>query len=312
MRLPGHSCLKHQPGSSSGEPASRAQEQILSGRALAVYLAFFSLSAGMTPIAEMMKKAGASDSGRLLLVALVVFPAAWGMNEAGGEIGLFEALGFLLYVAVPSVFLSRAARSRSSPTLLDWLAILVIWLPVEAGWPKMPASAGIDPQDLRRLLGLVYLLVAFQALRPISDLGYRWRLALGDLGTAVTALAGASAGLAAISISGWVDMGRWASGASSPWIAGSLILTAVLPAEFLHRGLIFGFLQKGFHSKVGPYPALALRPSGPGGRLGRVCPESFCRRMAQLVHSEVREPCSRNPGSLDTALGSLVMPGLRS
>ncbi|MDX1615615.1 MAG: CPBP family intramembrane glutamic endopeptidase [Candidatus Promineifilaceae bacterium] len=154
----------------------------------------------------------------------------------------------VLYVLLPALacILRPAGTRQLSHYLLDAVAILTLWLPVEFGWlPDARLQLGLTlTLPLPLLTAIPLALLCFLVLRPLPGVGFTWRLARDDwrqigLALAAYALVGVPLGL----ISGFLRPGL-ASFDPLGWVAAFLIgyLFTALPEELLFRGVIQNLL----------------------------------------------------------------------
>ncbi len=163
---------------------------------------------------------------------------------------LTDLLRMAAYLLVPSLLLVNRPTRAKSLHLVDVLAILAIWFPIELGWlPDVEAhlTEGVSiPIPL--LTGVVLLLICFLVLRPLSGIGYRFWLNGRDLKASGQALLlYILIGFPIAVVTGFIvlrtpsiDLGGWVMS----WFLGYLF--TALPEELLFRGVI----QNQLHDRI--------------------------------------------------------------
>ena len=221
------------------------------------------LGFGQAGFAAACRRFASRGAGAVIALAvLAAAPAAAAVAIGRGSAGLTPAAGVVLYAVAPSLIFALAQRAGQAPNLLDALAVMAAWLPLELGaFSGLWRTPGADPSYvIGKTLGLSVLLIGVVAVRPIEGIGYRWRIRLEDLGVAAVAtiaflILAVPAGL----LSGFVVLDpRPASaiGIFDRFLAIGLLVA--LPEEILFRGVIFNLLQKAMVGRHGPAPALLL------------------------------------------------------
>jgi hypothetical protein len=218
------------------------------------------LGLGQPALMEAVGSVCRRRGGGLIVAGAIVAPAAAALPwEDAGRSGR-SALLLALYALAPLVVLDRARRSPRSAGLLDALALLLYWLPMELGmfrgfWER----PGVDPTFLlMKLVALSLLLAGFGGVRGLEGIGYRWRLGGGDLVVGSAALAA----FLAISIPAAIATGfvTWAprllSFPEMIYKALGVGLFIALPEEILFRGVMFNLMQRSAPLRHGPWPAL--------------------------------------------------------
>jgi membrane protease YdiL (CAAX protease family) len=253
----------------AGAAATYLFERAISpGEIAAAYTAYILLlipyiGCGYPEIAAAYRRvADAGTAGGALLVATVAVPPTVALLSMSGRAALVPAAGLLVYGGALATLVSWAKRFGPPPNVVDFLAVLSAWLPVEFGllhglWAKGTA----DPSYLiGKTLSLSVLLMGYVAIRPLEGLGYRWRIKLEDFGVAVVALSAfllfaVPAGL----LTGFVVWDPHYLSLSAMIFRGLGIgLFIALPEEILFRGVIFNLLQKWTAGRYGPLPALLV------------------------------------------------------
>ena len=244
------------------------QRSIAPGEIAAAYAAFLMLlipyiGCGYPEVAAAFRRIGAAGPvGAGFLIAFVAVPPAVALVSMNGAGALLPAAGLLLYGGALAAILAWAARVGPPPNVIDFLAVMAAWLPVEFGllhglWSKGAA----DPSYLiGKTLSLSVLLMGYVAIRPLEGLGYRWRLRFEDFGAALVGLTAFL--IPAVSYGVWSGFIVWEprsfplSGIIFRALAIGLFIA--LPEEILFRGVIFNLLQRFTAGRWGPLPALLL------------------------------------------------------
>jgi membrane protease YdiL (CAAX protease family) len=178
----------------------------------------------------------------LLLTATIAYAAAAGLPVAS-RLGSYAA-----YLLVPPLFLAgpgteavddRQVRAR------EVALVLALWLPIEFRvLPPLPlpAPGGLD---MRKLVGLVDAMYLFLIARPLSRVGYTYRLTTRDVAIAVGAfLLFAVVALPVGFATGFIG---WHPRLDAAHIAGApliIYLVTGVPEEFLFRGLLQNLLTR--------------------------------------------------------------------
>jgi membrane protease YdiL (CAAX protease family) len=209
---------------------------------------YFALASATVTAA--LRRTAARIPGAMLLAGALVVPyvlAAW---PSAGEpadpfvAGLARMIGYVLAPALLLVLRQRGPR----PDLLDLLAVLALWFPIEFDW--LPhASLRLAPRieiPLPKLVGVDLALLGFLVLRPLDGVGYRFRITGRDAAAAAVAfLAFVAVALPlsfAIGFVAWrglvVQPGVWALA-----LVGIYLLIAI-PEELLFRGVIQNLIER--------------------------------------------------------------------
>jgi uncharacterized protein len=157
----------------------------------------------------------------------------------------FKALG-AAYVLAPTLMLSKiATNERASP--LDYLAVLIVWLPVEFRWMYRLFPY---PQQLTHTLTILLAvnvgLAAFIFARRFPGIGYaiEWRRGFGR----VIAVNLALFTVIAIPLGELIGFIHWdpslARLRSVPLFALGILIFTAWPEEFLFRGLLQNLLAR--------------------------------------------------------------------
>ena len=148
----------------------------------------------------------------------------------------------LLYLGLPLSLLGL--RRRETP-LRDFLALLLVWIPLEMRWlPPLWPWPGQSGHSLDGLLGVLLAVVCFRGLRDLQGIGFTllptkrdWKLA--GLGAALFLPAAVAIGL----LTGFARPVSHAP-AVLPSLAsvGGIFLMTGVPEELLFRGLLQNLL----------------------------------------------------------------------
>jgi membrane protease YdiL (CAAX protease family) len=221
------------------------------------------LGCGYPDVAAVYRRVSAAGPwGSALLVATVSLPPTIALVSMKGSSSLLQAGGLLLYGASLAFLLWWAGRLSAPPNLVDFLAVMSAWLPVEFGLLHGLWSGGTaDPSYLiGKVLSVSVLLMGYVAIRPLSGFGYRWRFRFEDFATAFVSLSAflilaVPAGI----LSGFIVWDpRLFSFSATLFRMMGIGLFIALPEEILFRGVIFNLLQKWIVGRYGPWPALIV------------------------------------------------------
>src|SRR5262249_48018652 len=119
----------------------------------------------------------------VLWAACVLYAAATGLSVGD------RALGFAIYLAVPSLILSTGVTEARKLPWRELAAAASLGLAIKYHLlPTLPIPAP-NGYDASRLVGLVAGLYFFLVARPLEGIGYRWSLTGRDVATAVLVFA---------------------------------------------------------------------------------------------------------------------------
>lgn len=244
------------------------ERSIAPGEIAAAYTAFILLlipyiGCGYPEVAAAYRRVGAAGpAGGAALVATVTVPPAVALLSMNGSAAVFPCAGLILYGGALAFLLGWAARLGPPPNVVDFLAVMSAWLPVEFGFLHDLWSRGTANPSylLGKTLSLSVLLMGYVAIRPLEGLGYRWRFRFEDFGVALVALSAfliiaVPAGIATGFVV-WEPRPVHLSGIAFRALAIGLFIA--LPEEILFRGVIFNLIQKLTVGRYGPFPALAV------------------------------------------------------
>ena len=208
-----------------------------------VRLTLRSAVAGRGPVARLL--AGPA----LFLTATVAYAATAGLPVAP-RLG-----GYAAYLLVPPLLLARSrTHDVDEPQVpaRELAVIFALWLPIEfrvlPALP-LPAPGGLD---MRKLVGLVDAMYLFLVARPLSRVGYTYRLTTRDVTTAVAAfLVYAVVALPVGFATGFI---AWHPRLDAAHVAGApliIYLVTGVPEEFLFRGLLQNLLARWLGRRAG-------------------------------------------------------------
>jgi CAAX protease family protein len=217
---------------------------------------------GFDRVVDGLRGVGRESRLRLTLMGfLLIVPGLIILLGGGGRFSIWHVLVLCLYVSLPIVILSEWGQGGPRPTMIDLLAVLLLWLPVELQYFERfwRVPMGNPSYVLAKTLGMELGLFCFVVVRRLEGVGYRFRLAVEDFLVGSIALAAflVLAVPTALGI-GFVQFAPHWSGLLR-WVLSSLgiFFFIALPEEVLFRGLIFNMLQRMI--KVGgPYTALII------------------------------------------------------
>jgi hypothetical protein len=198
----------------------------------------------------------------------IVFPAMllavyilYGLGP--GRLRIPESLVIPVYLGLPVLFASLAAKRSERPNFYDLLTVAFIYLPVEAAqlaraW--RPSAPGIPSPShpFSQLLGMNLALFCFLAVRPIEGIGFTFRLVKRDVVQAFIAFAWFfPLALVFGTTTGFVPFEPHIPHAALilPTMLGITFMVA-LPEEVLFRGLVQNLLQRAASTARGRLMAL--------------------------------------------------------
>jgi uncharacterized protein len=175
-----------------------------------------------------------------LIYALNVYPSRWLWILAG-----------ISYVVIPAL-LASAARGKAAGVWEDYVALFIIWLPVQFRWMYRlwPYPSPLT-HTLTILFALTTALAAFLFVRGLDGIGYavEWRRGFGRAVLVNFVV------LAAIIIPlgesiHFIHFGPTAhSLKATPLTALEILIFTAWPEEFLFRGLLQNFLSRSFKNR---------------------------------------------------------------
>lgn len=175
-----------------------------------------------------------------LVYALSLYPSNWLWVSAG-----------VLYVAIPSL-LAAGARGKSAGQWEDYLALFIIWLPVQFRWMYRlwPFPSQIT-HTLTILFALTTALSVFLLIRRLEGIGYavEWRRGFGGavlLNFILLAVIIIPLGKA----THFIHFGPTARSLKATPLAGlEILIFTAWPEEFLFRGLLQNLLSRSLKSR---------------------------------------------------------------
>ena len=218
---------------------------------------------GFDMVVDALRAMGRANRSRLIVMGLMlILPGLILLLSGGARMSVPHLAVLVAYVSLPIVLLSGWGQKGPRPSMVDLLALLLLWLPVEAQlferiW-NVPAT-GNPSYVLAKTLGMELALFCFVVVRRLDGVGYRFRFAAEDVTVGLIALA-AFLVLAVPTALGtgfvefdphWKGPGQWLL------MALGIFFFIALPEEVLFRGLIFNILQRIIRG-YGPWPALIL------------------------------------------------------
>ncbi len=175
-----------------------------------------------------------------LIYALNLYPANWLWISAG-----------VLYVAIPSL-LAAGARGKSAGQWEDYLALFIIWLPVQFRWMY---RLWPYPQQLTHTLTILFALTtalaAFLFIRRLDGIGYgvEWRRGFGWavlLNFVLLAVIIIPLGEAIH----FIHFGPTAHSLKATPLTGlEILIFTAWPEEFLFRGLLQNLLSRSLKNR---------------------------------------------------------------
>jgi len=184
-----------------------------------------------------------------LLVAIFSGAAA-----LAGAFSFSLALLVLAYTAAPVVCAwVGGAGFMGRPAALDFVAILLLWLPLEfaVGARLVPRPAQGFLHSVAYGIAILLGLVLFTGFRSFSGMKYSLPRRGSDFGLPVAAYAITAPVLMVAGIAlGFIPMPHWpgadATGGRMAGAFGVILAGTALPEEILFRSLIQGFIQQRF------------------------------------------------------------------
>ena len=157
-----------------------------------------------------------------------------------------DGLSLFVYLNVPLLILLWE-RKRGLAWSLDFLALLLMWLPLEMRWlpPLWRWPPGQPGRYLDGFLGAVVALFGFELVRGLRDIGFTLRSRGRDWAIAAAASAAfLPVGIALGFQTGFLGSLQWPSSPTGAAlrILGIFLATA-LPEELLFRGLLQNLLR---------------------------------------------------------------------
>lgn len=210
------------------------------------------LAMAWSPIVKALRAFVDSKFHGLLLAITLLVPFLFvTLPQVSDEPVIFLSdLGIMaVYVMVPAAACLFRPAGGVGRRLVDILAILALWFPIEFGWlPNVDAQlAGDIALPLSMMTAIPLGLLCFLVLRPLPGIGFTFRLTRSDgryilLALAAYTLIGLPLGI----LTGFLVPGL-APFRPGEWLAAWLLgyLFTALPEELLFRGIIQNQLQLG-------------------------------------------------------------------
>jgi len=217
---------------------------------------------GFDLVVEALRDVGRSNRSRLIVMGLMlILPGLILLLSGGVRMSAANLAVLVAYVSVPIVLLSGWGQKGPRPSMVDLIAVLLLWLPVEAQlFEKIwNAPAGNPSYVLAKTLGMELALFCFVVVRKLDGVGYRFRFAAEDVTVGLVALCAFLVLAVPTALgTGFVEFDpRWNGPGQWVLMALGIFFFIALPEEVLFRGLIFNILQRVIRGH-GPWPALIL------------------------------------------------------
>jgi hypothetical protein len=182
-----------------------------------------------------------------------------------GRLRVPESLVIPVYLALPVLFASLAAKRGERPNRYDLLTLAFVYLPVEVAalaraWRPTEPGIPSPSHTFSQLLGMNLALFCFLAIRPTEGIGFTFRLTKRDVAQALLAFAWFfPLALAFVSATGFVPFDPHVPHPALivPTVLGVTFMVA-LPEEVLFRGLLQNLLQRCARSARGRLAALLV------------------------------------------------------
>ncbi len=219
---------------------------ILSFVAFLVFVSPYTLMGNLTLIKVLRSDFEANPNRFVPILA-----GLWGLAQLyallSGQFDFYNAALSIAWLA-PLVVLVRQLPNRPIPDLLDWVIVLILWLPIEfglfSGIGIPPARAQIGPL---MLIGLVFLIYTFLVVRKF-EVGFTYRLKGEDVRLVVlNFLLFFFIAIIIGSLTGFITLARHIPPVSEMLIrAFAIFFFIALPEELLFRGVMYKLLLKQF------------------------------------------------------------------
>jgi membrane protease YdiL (CAAX protease family) len=186
-----------------------------------------------------------------LFLATTAYAGVSGLAR-GPRVPIYAAYLFLppLLLAAPGAGRTKGEERRVP--VRELVVVFALWLPIEF---RLLPSLPLPPPngvDMRKLVGLVDAMYLFLVARPLSGIGYTYRLTAGDARLAVTAfLVYAVVALPIGFATGFI---AWRPALDATHVAGApliIYLVTGVPEEFLFRGLLQNLLARWLGPRAG-------------------------------------------------------------
>ena len=217
---------------------------------------------GFDLVVDTLRAVGRSNRSRLIVMGLMlILPGLIVLLSSGARMSASNLAALVAYVSLPIVLLSGWGQKGPRPSMVDLIAVLLLWLPVEAQlFEKIwNVPAGNPSYVLAKTLGMELALFCFVVVRRLDGVGYRFRFASEDVTVGLIALSAflilavpTALGTGFVAFDPhWKGPGHWVL------MSLGIFFFIALPEEVLFRGLIFNILQRTIRGH-GPWPALVI------------------------------------------------------
>jgi membrane protease YdiL (CAAX protease family) len=194
-------------------------------------------------------------TSRLIAGPALLFVVTIGYSWVAGLSLGFRVWDYAAYLLMPTLLLAvPAGTGRRAPIVpvRELAVVLALWLPIEFRLlPALPLPPPNGP-DMRKLVGLVDAMCVFLIARPLSRIGYTYRLTGRDATTAVVAFVVYAA--VALPIGFATGFIAWHPRLDVAHVAGApllIYLVTGVPEEFLFRGLLQNLLSRWLGARPG-------------------------------------------------------------
>lgn len=222
---------------------------VLSFIAFVLFVAPYVLS-GNPALIKAIRSDSSESPHRLWIAALLLWALVQLFALATRQFSSAHALLSAGWLAALALII-RLLQQKQAPHPLDYLLVLLIWLPIEVGLLQgvsiPPARGLINPLEL---VGLVLLIYAYLVVREF-DIGFTYRLSGEDyrvvvLDFIVFFLIAIIVGM----LTGFLSVAEHMPSLSDLLIRlAAIFFFIALPEELLFRGVIFKLLEKQFKGR---------------------------------------------------------------
>ncbi|MBN1560647.1 CPBP family intramembrane metalloprotease [candidate division KSB1 bacterium] len=222
---------------------------LLSFAAFVLFVAPYVL-AGNPALIKVLRSDSATSPNRIWLAALLLWALVQIFALATRQFAFTHAIISGTWLGILA-FLVLLLPQRQAPHALDYLLVLLIWLPIEIGLlhgVSIPPARGlVNPLEL---VGLVVLIYAYLVVRTF-EVGFSYRLSGEDyrvviLDFIVFFLIAIIVGM----LTGFLSIARHMPSFTDLLIRlAAIFFFIALPEELLFRGVIYKLLEKQFKGK---------------------------------------------------------------
>lgn len=197
---------------------------------------------------------GLQSPVRLVAGPVVLYAVVAGYAWGAGLPVVPRLAAYAVYLIVPPLFLTAPAVAGTTQRVPVWelAVVFALWLPIEFRiLPPLPLPAP-NGVDMRKLVGLVEAMYLFLVARPLSGIGYTYRLSARDAMTAVVAFLAYA--VIAIPIGLATGFIGWRPELDATHVLGGpliIYLVTGVPEEFLFRGLLQNLLTGWLGARAG-------------------------------------------------------------